>query len=112
MDEKFPYYVESICKALSINNEQELNQLMTLFDKNNLAEKEEMNFVLDQSAEDSGGDLKRFDTERGDKLEIDPDDVLRLLKEFYEEKKKKTREQSNFILTYSNSEGQCYRKHF
>jgi hypothetical protein len=96
MEEKLPYYVESICKALSINNEQELNQLMTLFDKNNIAQKEDMNFILDQSVEDSRGSFEKFDSERGSKLEIDPDNVLRLLKEFYEEKKKKTREQSNF----------------
>jgi hypothetical protein len=99
MEEKLPYYVESICKALSINNEQELNQLMALFDKNNLtSEKDDMNYILDQSIEDSRGDIERFDPERGSKLEIDPDNLLRLLREFYEDKKKKTREQSNFIL--------------
>lgn len=104
MEEKVPFYVESICKALSINNEQELNQLMALFDKNNLiSDKDDINYILDQSIEDSKGDLERFEQERGSKFEIDPDNVLKLLKEFYEEKKKKTREQSIILILINNN---------
>lgn len=98
-EEKLPFYIESICKALSINTEKELNQLMTLFDQSNLAEKEGMNYMLDHSADDSQSG--RFDTERGNKLDIDPDNVLKLLKDFYEEKKKKSREQSILYIIYT-----------
>jgi hypothetical protein len=93
-EEKLPYYIESICKALSIKNEQELNQLLSLFDRNNLAEKEEIKFSEESNSE-SFDDGNKIKTERGNKLEIDPDTVLKLLRDFFDEKKKKSREQSN-----------------
>jgi len=92
-DQRLPYYIESICKALSINTEQDLNQLITLFDKNNIADREDTDFMLDNSSDDSQNNSK-FGLDRRAKLDIDPDIVLKLLKDFYEDKKKKTREQS------------------
>jgi hypothetical protein len=92
-EQKLPYYIESICKALSINTEQELTQLMTLFDKNNVAGRDDMDF-LDNSSDDSHNNSNRFNIDRGVKLDIDPDNILKILKDFYEEKKKKTKEQS------------------
>ena len=73
-DEKLPRYIDSICRALTIKNDQELNQLMILFDKHNLNSQEEIKI-----SEES--------------LQIDPDIVLDLLKEFYLEKKNKAKEQ-------------------
>lgn len=92
-EEKLPKYIESICKALNIKNEQELNQLLSLFDKHNMAEiKQEDLKMTEESNIESADDQK--EAENDNSLLIDPDIVLDLLKEFYNEKKIKSKEQS------------------
>ena len=94
--ERLPRYIESICKALNIKNEQELNQLLSLFDKHNMAEKQQDIRVTEESANESIDENKSRDKENY--LIIDPDIVLDLLKEFYNEKKIKSKEQSNYKI--------------
>jgi hypothetical protein len=92
-EEKLPKYIESICKALNIKNEQELNQLLSLFDKHNMAEiKQEDLKMTEESNIESADDQK--EAENDNSLLIDPDIVLDLLKDFYNEKKIKSKEQS------------------
>lgn len=69
IEEKLPFYIESLCKALSIKNESDLNQLIDLFEK-----KSKLTI----------NDNDNFD----DAISIDPDKVLDYLKEFYDERKK------------------------
>ncbi len=95
-EEKLPRYIESICKALNIKNEQELNQLLSLFDKHNTAEiKQEDIRMTEESNNESAEDQK--DGDKDNSLLIDPDIVLDLLKEFYNEKKIKSKEQSTIF---------------
>jgi hypothetical protein len=95
-EEKLPRYIESICRALNIKNEQELNQLLSLFDKHNQSEnKQDEIRVTEESNIESGEEKNREDKENS--LIIDPDMVLDLLKEFYNEKKIKSKEQSKFF---------------
>jgi len=108
-EEKLPKYIESICKALNIKNEQELNQLLSLFDKHNMAEiKQEDLKMTEESNIESADDQK--EAENDNSLLIDPDIVLDLLKDFYNEKKIKSKEQSkikfiNLIFIKKFSEG-------
>lgn len=109
-EQKLPRYIESICKALNIKNEQELNQLLDLFEKNNMAEKEELKISHDNSQHsDESVDVVKVKTEKGKSLIIDPDRVLELLKEFYTEKKNKAKEQSNLYkyLIFSDWKYYC-----
>lgn len=100
LEEKLPEYVESICKALNIKNEHELNQLLELFYKKNLSENE-VNENNNQNADESSESVnkdKEKDVNENDDIKIDPDDVLDILKEFYNEKKKKAKEKSKLLL--------------
>lgn len=69
IEEKLPFYIESLCKALSIKNESDLNQLIDLFEKKSRL---------------TSNDIDTND----DDISIDPDKVLDYLKEFYDERKK------------------------
>lgn len=106
LEEKLPEYVESICKALNIKNEHELNQLLELFYKKNLNDNEvneNNNQNPDESSESVNKD-KEKEINENDEIKIDPDDVLDILKEFYNEKKKKAKEKSiyiHYIIHYS-----------
>ena len=93
-DERFPYYVESLCKALQIKNEQELNQLINLFIKK--SQENEVNVDDNQSLKDSHESVSN--------LNIDPDRVLDYLKEFYEERKKVSKEQNGKNNNYSQND--------
>jgi len=90
-----PKYIDSICRALNIKNDQELNQLMILFDKQNLNSNEDI-----QISEESLSDIdeNKPDTQNNrNSLQIDPDCVLGLLKDFYLEKKNKAKEQCRIL---------------
>lgn len=91
-DEKLPRYIDSICKALNIKNDQELNQLMTLFDKHNLNSNEDLK-ISEESMSEVEGSREEEEKKNKNTLEIDPDIVMDLLKEFYLEKKNKAKEQ-------------------
>ena len=43
VDEKLPLYIESLCRSLNIKSEEELNDLLSIFDKfnKNVANKNE-----------------------------------------------------------------------
>ena len=71
---------------------------MTLFDKNNINSNEEIKL-----SEESLSEIEedKPDTQKNRNfLQIDPDVVLDLLKEFYLEKKNKAKEQCNKDLNY------------
>ena len=103
-EEKVPEYVESICRALNIKSEHELNQLLELFYKHNLNDKQEDK--KDENEEDEGdseGEEKEKNSNENDEIKIDPNEVLEILKEFYNEKKKKAQEKSkikNIIFSF------------
>lgn len=94
-DEKLPRYIDSICRALNIKNDQELNQLLTLFDKNNQNANEDIK-ISDESMSEVE-DNKPENLKNRNCLMVDPDIVLDLLKEFYMEKKNKAKEQCIFF---------------
>lgn len=99
IDEKLPYMVESISKGLQIKNENELNQLLELFHKK--SESNKMETSMDDAMNDDGQENKITESDKDDdmdkkdsKLNIDPDKVIDYLKEFYEEKKKNSKNES------------------
>lgn len=95
LEEKLPEYVESICKALNIKSEHELNQLLELFYKRNINDNQVNENNENQNLEDSedSENKEKEKTEKEiDEIKIDPDEVLDILKEFYNEKKKKAKE--------------------
>ena len=102
LDEKLPEYVESICRALNIKSEQELNQLLELFYKHNLNNQQNDPNADNQNMDDSQSENNNNehkendnDNKENDEIRIDPDEVLDILKEFYNEKKKRAKEKSN-----------------
>jgi hypothetical protein len=104
-DEKLPYYIESICKALNIKNESELNQLLSIFDKRNLV-KPKVIKKTDESNDSNEDEFKVEDDEKEKSFEIDPDCVIELLEEFYNEKKINSKDQSKILkFIYNTSEG-------
>ena len=115
-EEKVPEYVESICKALNIKNEHELNQLLELFynhdlnskkssenDNENEGENENINNIS-ENEENENKDNNNIKKEN-DNIEIDPDTVLDILKEFYNEKKKKAKEKMQDNATSGGASG-------
>ena len=42
VEEKLPFYMESLCRALGIKTDEDLNNLLALFDKKNKANQEEV----------------------------------------------------------------------
>lgn len=98
IEEKVNYYSECICKALQIKTESELNQLLDIFDKKSSHSKikeideNEMSQNDEESVKDDQDDEKS-----SNKLQIDPDKVLDYLKEFYEEKKKNSKNEGNYF---------------
>lgn len=85
MEEKLPYYIESLCKALQIKNEQELNHLLDLFDKKSQNEEDKSD---NYSNHNNASMSEASEGKKDSKINIDPDKVLDYLKEFYEERKK------------------------
>jgi hypothetical protein len=82
MDEKMPFYIESLCRSLNIKSEKELNNLLAIFDRYNL--NTEHNNIDDEDDENT--------QTRG--LRIDPDQVMEILKLFKSEKDKLAQEHS------------------
>ena len=99
-EEKVPEYIESICKALNIKNEHELNELLELFYKRNINEENNEN----QEGKEDESENSENKQKDNDEIEIDPDQVLDILKEFYNVKKKKAKEKMHSNAT-SNSGG-------
>ena len=84
-EDKFPYYFESICKALLIKNESELKQLIALFNKKSIEKSS-----IEDNLKENNNDLNSNISNNTDsyELNIDSDNVLDILKEFSEERKK------------------------
>jgi len=74
---------------------------MTLFDKHNLNTNEELKISEESISEIE--DNKPETQRNRNSLEIDPDIVLDLLKEFYLEKKNKAKEQCKFEFSFSKA---------
>jgi len=93
VDEKLPFYMESLCRSLGIKTEEDLNGLLALFDKKNKATVEEVK--LDEDDENfQGDDVETSQKNKpGIQLELNPDEILLYLQEFLQEKKKKHTEQ-------------------
>jgi len=93
IDEKLPYYMESLCKSMGIKTDEDLNGLLALFDKKNIARVEEIktdeDFVENEEMEN------HEKVKQGNNLELNTDEILMYLKEFLQEKKKRRDEQSN-----------------
>ena len=102
LDEKLVEYVESICRALNIKSEQELNQLLELFYKHNLNNQQDdpnaENQNIDDSQSEHNHEIKEGENTENDDIIIDPDEVLDILKEFYNEKKKRAKEKSKLYI--------------
>ena len=83
-EEKVPGYIESICRALNIKNEHELNELLALFYKSNKnVKKEEDDEEEGKEKEDEGenSEDKNKDNDNDD-VSFEKDNVLNILKEF------------------------------
>ena len=89
VDEKLPLYIESLCRSLNIKSEEELNDLLSIFDKfnKNVANTNEQLI----SEEDDEENIEK------NVLKIDPDEVMELLKLFKTEKDKMAQQHSNKI---------------
>jgi hypothetical protein len=86
VDEKLPFYIESLCRSLNIKSEEELNDLLSIFDKfnKNIANTNE-NLISEEEDEEN--------VEKN-VLKIDPDEVMELLKIFKMEKDKMAQQHS------------------
>ncbi len=99
-EEKLPYYIESICRALNIKNENELNQLLSIFDKRNLVHPKHVK-KTDDSGDSNEDEINKDEEENEKSFEIDPDCVIEILEEFYNEKKINSKDQSKNICKTS-----------
>jgi dynein regulatory complex protein 1 len=104
-EEKVPEYIESICRALNIKNEHELNELLALFYKSNKNNKKpgdenEENKENDDESENSEGKQKD-----NDDISFEKDNVLNILKEFSRVKAKKAKEKLQSNATSGSSGG-------
>ena len=96
-DEKLPYYIESICKALQIKNENDLILLLDLFEKKSDEIKEE-EALNNENMDELDNQSERDEKEKNfNRLKIDPDRVIEYFKEFNAEKKKNTKNESKLI---------------
>lgn len=97
-DEKFPIFLGSICKALNIKNEIELNQLLDLFyaesrrAEEEAKELEENKEEVNKEEEDKNSESNEEANNDPDLLKIDPDNVLPILIKFHEDKKQRAQE--------------------
>ena len=82
-EEKVPEYIESICRALNIKNEHELNELLSLFYKSNKNNKKEEENEEGKEKEDDleNSEDKNKDNDNDD-VSFEKDNVLNILKEF------------------------------
>ena len=101
-EEKVPEYIESICRALNIKSEHELNELLALFYKLNKKAGEEKEEDKEEKDEDSENENNQKDN---DDVSFEKDNVLNILKEFSRVKAKKAKEKLQSNATSSGSGG-------
>ena len=110
-EEKVPEYIESICRALNIKNEHELNELLSLFYKSNKNnKKEEDNEEAKEKEDDLDNSEDKNKDNDNDDVSFEKDNVLNILKEFSRVKTKKAKEKLQSNAT-SNTGGNGYRKY-
>ena len=105
-EEKVPEYIESICRALNIKNEHELNELLALFYKSNkdnkkLDDENEENKEKEDDSENSEENKQKDN----DDISFEKDNVLNILKEFSRVKAKKAKEKLQSNATSGESGG-------
>ena len=94
LDEKLPLYIESISKALGIKTLDEMNDLLSVFYSHNQNIQEEVvKGSDDENSDDENEDRNVEQNVNAQNLNIETDCVLDYLKEFYEKKKNKNKEQ-------------------
>lgn len=97
MDEKMPIYIESISKALGIKTLEEMNDLLSVFYSHNTNVQEEVNKGSDEESSEPDNDEKQIEQNlKVQNLNIETDCVLDYLKEFYEKKKNRNKEQRKY----------------
>ena len=104
-EEKVPEYIESICRALNIKNEHELNELLALFYKSNKENKkpgDENEENKEKEEESENSEDKQKDN---DDVSFEKDNVLNILKEFSRVKAKKAKEKLQNNATSGSSGG-------
>ena len=96
-EEKVPEYIESICRALNIKNEHELNELLALFYKSNKENKKPGDENEENKEKDDESENSEDKQKDNDDVSFEKDNVLNILKEFSRVKAKKAKEklQSN-----------------
>ena len=96
-EEKVPEYIESICRALNIKNEHELNELLALFYKSNKDNKKPGDDNEENKEKDDESENSEDKQKDNDDISFEKDNVLNILKEFSRVKAKKAKEklQSN-----------------
>ena len=92
-EDKLPRYVESLVRGLGIKTENELQQLISFFEKHNQAQEEENLAEFSEESEEDDREARN----RQKPLELDPDGIIGLLKEYWVEKKQRQQDQSLFI---------------
>jgi hypothetical protein len=97
-EERLPLYIESICKALNIKNENELNSLLQLFDSHNEAENKIVEIKITEDSNNDSGEEVIMKEKVENNLKINPDKVLKLLEDFYNMKIKQSKEQSKLFF--------------
>jgi hypothetical protein len=91
-------YIESICKALNIKDEMELDQLLVLFEERNQNKSDQVK-VSEESNDEN--EENRISNVKMNNLVIDPDIVLDILETYYKLKKNLAKKQSNLYILKS-----------
>ena len=105
-EEKVPEYIESICRALNIKNEHELNELLALFYKSNKDNKKlDDDNEENKEKEDDSENSEENKQKDNDDISFEKDNVLNILKEFSRVKAKKAKEKLQSNATSGGSGG-------
>jgi len=104
-EEKVPEYIESICRALNIKNEHELNELLALFYKSNKDNKKPSDDNEENKEKDEESENSEDKQKDNDDISFEKDNVLNILKEFSRVKAKKAKEKLQSNATSGGSGG-------
>ena len=104
-EEKVPEYIESICRALNIKNEHELNELLALFYKSNKDNKKSVDENEENKEKDDESENSEDKQKDNDDISFEKDNVLNILKEFSRVKAKKAKEKLQSNATSGGSGG-------
>jgi hypothetical protein len=111
VEEKLPYYMESLCRSLGIKTEEDLNSLLALFDKKNKAPIEEVKLEDEEDENFQNEEIENSTkNKQGNTLDLNTDEILMYLQEFLNEKKKKHSEQGSD--SFNCSSRKCPVKYF